>query len=84
MTSTDLSQIIKQIESLPLGDQLEIIAHLAEKARQQYLTAPSRHHWREIRGIASYPLFGEDAQSWVSRTRREGDALREQQWERKS
>jgi len=63
MTSTDLSQIIKQIESLPLDDQLEIIAHLAKRARQQYLTAPSRRQWREIRGMASYPLFGEDAQS---------------------
>jgi hypothetical protein len=28
---------------------------------------------REIRGAAPYPLLGEDAQTWVPRTRREGD-----------
>ncbi|WP_196521730.1 hypothetical protein [Nostoc sp. WHI] len=28
-------------------------------------------------GMASYPLLGEDAQEWVSRTRREGDEHRE-------
>jgi hypothetical protein len=30
--------------------------------------------WRDIRGAAHYPMAGEDAQSWVSRSRRENDA----------
>lgn len=36
--------------------------------------------WREIRGIVPYPMCGEDAQQWVSRTRREADEQRERQW----
>jgi hypothetical protein len=29
--------------------------------------------WREIRGSVPHPMFGEDAQAWVSRGRREDD-----------
>jgi hypothetical protein len=28
-------------------------------------------NWLDIAGIAPYPLLGEDAQEWVSRTRQE-------------
>ncbi len=84
MSSTNLNQIIKQIDALSLDDQLHLIAHLAERARQQHQAAPPRRRWREIRSIASQPLLGEDAQACVSRTRREGDARRGQQWEDES
>jgi len=33
--------------------------------------------WSEIEGAAVFPLVGEDAQAWVTRTRREGDDRRE-------
>lgn len=39
--------------------------------------------WMAVRGIAPDLLEGEDAQEWVSRTRREGDRERENQWGRK-
>jgi hypothetical protein len=35
-----------------------------------------------VRGIVAYPMCGEDAQAWVSRTRREADEQREKQWKR--
>ena len=41
---------------------------------------PRRRLWQEIRGSVPYPLCGEDAQAWVSRTRRESDDQREKQW----
>lgn len=41
-----------------------------------------RHDWMSIRGTAPNLLDGEDAQEWVSRTRREGDEHRERQWRR--
>ena len=31
----------------------------------------SRRSWREIRGRAVFPMMGEDAQQWISRSRRE-------------
>jgi len=39
-----------------------------------------RRKWGEIAGTAPYPLVGEDAQDWVSRTRLEGDQERQAQW----
>ena len=36
--------------------------------------------WSEICGLFPYPLADEDAQTWVTRTRREGDEQREAHW----
>jgi predicted transcriptional regulator len=46
-------------------------------------TAQAGHSWSEIAGAAAYPMTGEDAQDWVTRTRREGDEHRERalRWE---
>ena len=41
--------------------------------------SPPRRSWREIRGSVPYPMCGEDAQAWISRTRREADETRERQ-----
>ncbi len=41
------------------------------------LTARPGRAWSEIEGAARFPLAGEDAQAWVTRTRREGDERRE-------
>ena len=35
------------------------------------LTARAGRSWSEIEGAAKFPLAGEDAQAWVTRTRRE-------------
>lgn len=40
-------------------------------------TARAGRAWSEIEGAAKFPLAGEDAQAWVTRTRREGDEHRE-------
>lgn len=38
--------------------------------------------WSEIAGAAKYPMVGEDAQEWVTRTRQEGDEQRAKVYER--
>jgi hypothetical protein len=40
----------------------------------------SPRRWLDVAGSAPYPLFGEDAQAWVSRTRRTGGDEREKYW----
>ena len=72
MPSTKLSHILQQAEELSPDEQLDLIAYLAQKACQGYQTRRQRR-WSDIRGIAPYPLVGEDAQDWVTRTRRESD-----------
>jgi hypothetical protein len=70
------------IKPLPAVERLRLV----EKVVHDLTVQPDqeepirRRCWREIRGIVTYPLCGEDAQEWVSRTRREADEHREKQW----
>lgn len=67
-----ISELLRQAEQLPPDQQLQFVALLIERIRQRYPTETPRPRWRDIQGSAPYPLAGEDAQAWVSRTRREG------------
>jgi hypothetical protein len=82
MASKDLTDVVKQAEKLTPSEQLELAALLLEKARRPYggmSENSNRRKWSEASGIAPYPLVGEDAQAWVTRTRHEADEKREQQ-----
>lgn len=80
MVSNVLDELIKRVETLTPEEQLELIVYLAGKACQADQGAKPRRRWCEIYGAAPYPLVDEDAQDWVSRTRREADEQREKQW----
>lgn len=67
--------LLQQTAVLTSEEKLRLIAHLADSLRQ---SAPRRRKWSEIRGAAPYPLFGEDAQDWITRSRQESDEHREQ------
>jgi len=75
MASQLLKDLIKQSDSLTSREKLNLIMYLAR--RVDHTLKPARK-WSDIRGALPYPAFGEDAQEWVSRTRREGDERREQ------
>ena len=77
MASQTLSELIQRAEALTPEEQTRLVAHLLEKARPADQAPVPRRSWREIRGAAPYPLLGEDAQAWVSRTRREDEENRE-------
>jgi hypothetical protein len=76
MKATALPQVIAQADVLTPEDQLRLIAHLAEKLRCAQNAGAKPRRWREIAGAAPHPLLGEDAQAWVSRSRRESDETR--------
>lgn len=69
-----LQQIKKQISALAPEDQLRLIAYLADTVRRAHR---HRRKWLEVGGVAPDLLDGEDAQAWVSRTRREDSQHRE-------
>ncbi|MCB8943775.1 MAG: hypothetical protein H6658_08470 [Ardenticatenaceae bacterium] len=77
---TLLEDITLQTKRLTYSDQLKLIAYLAEQLQLQQPALSTRRRWQEIAGSASYPLAGEDAQSWVSRSRQENDNEREKQY----
>jgi hypothetical protein len=81
MVSREMLDVLQQAERLPPAEQLELIARLAERLRTVHGTEMEpkrRRSWLEIAGSAPYPLLGEDAQDWITRTRREGDEHRDQ------
>lgn len=82
MTSNTLREVMKQIDIMTLDEQLELVAYVAQKTRQSPLTSEPRQKWRAIRGLLKEYTPSEDAQTWISRTRREGDEQRESQLRR--
>ena len=79
MLSKELDEIVKKVEFLKTDEQLFLVSHLVGKLRIMYQDPQKRRKWSEICGSVPYPLFGEDAQDWVSRTRQESDEKREKQ-----
>ncbi len=77
MTTTALTELIERADALTPEERWQLVNHLMTQALRQMPGAKPRRKWREIRGMAKPSLFGEDAQAYISRTRREGDEHRE-------
>lgn len=73
-------ELRKQADVLQLDEQLRLAAYLLERARSVVSRETQPYKWRDICGRYPYPMLGEDAQTWVTRTRCESDAQREAQW----
>jgi hypothetical protein len=80
MTTLAYSELVRRADELQVEEQLRLAAYLLERARQMVAVEKPKRKWRELRGLAKYPMLGEDAQEWVSRTRRESDEQRQAQW----
>ncbi|MCC5627793.1 hypothetical protein [Nostoc sphaeroides] len=75
--SPSLEKILSEIEQLTPQEQLTVMGHLVERIKKHINQAQPKRKWNDLKGMAPYPLLGEDAQEWVSRTRQEGDEHRE-------
>jgi hypothetical protein len=72
-----IDELIANAEQLSLDEQLRLVTKLLERICQNYALADKpRPRWSDICGAAPYPLVGEDAQTWVSKTRSESDGHR--------
>lgn len=75
--SPSLQALLQQVEQLPPEERLELIQRVAAGLQQLDETTKPKPKWSDLKGLAPYPMMGEDAQAWVSRTRREADEHRE-------
>jgi hypothetical protein len=74
MSSEILREIIDKVDLLTPEEQFRLMAALAEKAHVSSGTKDRQHRkWSDLRGMLQYPACGEDAQVYVSRSRREDD-----------
>jgi hypothetical protein len=75
-----LTQVAAMAAQLSAGERKQLAdSILQDLTRTSGNASPQRRSWHEIRGSLPHPLFGEDAQAFVSRTRRESDDHRERQ-----
>ncbi|MBN1487019.1 MAG: hypothetical protein JW981_05205 [Anaerolineae bacterium] len=70
-------ELVKQVDTLEIEDQLRLAAYILGRARLTVSQIRPAQKWADVCGLFTYPMLGEDAQEWISRTRREGDLLRE-------
>jgi hypothetical protein len=78
--------LLHELEDVPepvLNEVLDFARFLraklrAEGGREAAAPRPAgkRRQWRELKGLLPFPICGEDAQAWVSRSRRESDERR--------
>lgn len=79
MSQELLNELISKSEALNLEEKLSLMSYLSDNIKKDHDNSPlARRKWSEIKGKATYPLVGEDAQAWVSRTRQESTENREQ------
>ena len=70
MSNKLLYDLMAQADKLEPDQQLQLIAHLAQRVRHCEITPKPRRSIKELRGIAPNLLGGMDAQEYVSRMRR--------------
>lgn len=71
-----LKHILEQAQQLSAEEQLSLIAQLAEELKQRP-NPPAHPRWSDLEGAVSYPWVADDAQSWITSSRQEGDAHRD-------
>lgn len=70
MPSAQLENVKQQIELLADDERSFLLLYLMQIQEQADSTSA---RWSDIAGAATYPLVGEDAQDWISRSRQESE-----------
>ena len=73
MSTQVLQDLMRQVDDLSTDELLHLLAYIAERAR----LGTNRPKWGDICGIAPDLMDGEDAQEWITRSRRESTEHRE-------
>jgi hypothetical protein len=68
--SSPLNDILQTVPRLSHDEILELIAYLAQQARQKE-GQQETYYWCDIAGIAPDLMKGQDAQEWISQVRQE-------------
>jgi hypothetical protein len=80
MSTLTYKDLLEQIDTLQVEEKLRLAAYLLEGARRGLAQDKPDRKWADVCGLYPYPMLGEDAQTWVTRTRRDGDEQRQVQW----
>jgi hypothetical protein len=76
MSAQDIERVLREVEDLTPDEQRTLIDRLMTRLRAREQNGGKRPRWEDYEGTAPYPLCGEDAQQYISRTRQESDDRR--------
>jgi hypothetical protein len=76
MTIQNIEQILKRAGKLSPTERLMVAGRLIQSVRSEMPARKSRMKWRDAAGLLVYPALGEDAQSYISNSRRTDDDRR--------
>jgi len=76
MSASSYVRVLGEATKLSPEEQRLLVGVLTAKWEQAEADTEARPRLEDLAGSAPYPLCGEDAQQWVTRTRRESDEAR--------
>jgi hypothetical protein len=76
MTTQSIDQILKRAGKLSPSERLLLAGRLIQSVRTELPVRKSRLKWMDAAGLLAYPALGEDAQGYISRSRRTDDDQR--------
>lgn len=76
MNSQSLDQLLQRAAKLSASERLLLAARLIQGVRKEIPSHRSSRKWKDAVGLLRYPAMGEDAQAYISRTRRAQDSHR--------
>ena len=83
MTAQAVDNVLKQAACLTPAERLLVATRLIEGVRHEIPTKTRKPlQWRDLSGMLPYPAFGEDAQAYISRTRRDDTDHRQRKLKR--
>jgi hypothetical protein len=76
MTIQNIEQILKRAGKLSPTERLMLAGRLIQSVRTEIPARKTRLKWRDAAGLLAYPALGEDAQNYISHSRRTDDDRR--------
>ena len=78
MSANVLDEVLEKINLLEPDEQQQVMSVLSEKAIhcEPHEEEPTLK-WADLDGLLPYPACGEDAQEYITRTRREAEEQRD-------
>jgi hypothetical protein len=73
MALRNVDELLKRAGKLSPSERLLLASRLIQGVRSDLPSHKSRRKWGEVAGLLPYPALGEDAQQYISRTRRADD-----------
>ena len=70
MALQNIDQLLKRAGKLTPSERLLLASRLIQGVRSDLPSRKSCRKWRDAAGLLPYPAVGEDAQQYISRTRR--------------